>query len=146
MRRWSLAAAAAVVSSPAARRLRHRPGRRRRPDRRLAAVWHAGAVPARRRRTATSTGATGPLDDYRPVGCTELHVSETVHVGTCTEPTPRDRARPRLGRGTAAFQECSEKAAAFLGGAWRTGWLALNVVLARPRRAGPAAPAGSAAT
>jgi len=77
---------------------------------------------------------TGPLDDYKPVGCTELHVSETFHVGTSTEADAKIAPAPGSAAAKEAFQECSEKAADFLGGPWRAARLGLNVVW--PTRAG----------
>ena len=76
--------------------------------------------------------ATGPLDDYRPVSCQELHVSETFHVGTSTDADLPPAAGSAGAK--AAFQECSEAAAAFLGGPWRAARLGLSVVW--PTRAG----------
>lgn len=77
---------------------------------------------------------TVPLDDYRPVGCAELHVSETFHVGTSTDADAE--IPPATGSAAAreAFRECSQQAAAFLGGPWRAARLGLNVVW--PTRAG----------
>lgn len=73
-----------------------------------------------------SLTATAPLDDYRPVDCAELHVSETYHVGTA----PDADVVPAAGTPGAvtAFQECSTQAAGFLGGSWRTARVAVQVV------------------
>jgi hypothetical protein len=76
--------------------------------------------------------ATAPLDDYRPIDCAELHVSETYHVGTA----PDAKVVPAAGsaEAIAAFGECSDAAAGFLGGPWRSARVAVQVVW--PTRAG----------
>jgi hypothetical protein len=70
--------------------------------------------------------ATAPLAEHRPVDCAELHVSETYHVGTATDADVVPAAGTAGAR--AAFQECSERAAGFLGGGWRTARVAVQVV------------------
>jgi hypothetical protein len=70
--------------------------------------------------------ATAALDDYRPVECAELHVSETFHVGTAADADVVPAAGTAGAR--AAFQECSTRAAGFLGGPWRTARVAVQVV------------------
>ncbi|MEU8235965.1 septum formation family protein [Actinoplanes sp. NPDC048967] len=70
--------------------------------------------------------ATAALDDYRPVDCAELHVSETFHVGTAADADVVPAAGTAGAR--AAFQECSTRAAGFLGGPWRTARVAVQVV------------------
>jgi hypothetical protein len=70
--------------------------------------------------------ATAPLAEHRPVDCAELHVSETYHVGTPPEADVVPAAGSAGAR--AAFQECSQRAAGFLGGSWRAARVAVQVV------------------
>ncbi|GAA3335149.1 hypothetical protein GCM10020358_02250 [Amorphoplanes nipponensis] len=70
--------------------------------------------------------ATASLADYRPVDCAELHVSETYHVGTAADAAVVPAAGSAGAR--AAFRECSDRAADFLGGSWRTARVAVQVV------------------
>ncbi|MGK5677767.1 septum formation family protein [Actinoplanes sp. URMC 104] len=62
--------------------------------------------------------ATGSIDEYAPVPCTEPHLAETAVVADLPVLDP---AR--------VHRECSRRVAAFLGGDWRTGRLALVPVL-----------------
>jgi hypothetical protein len=74
----------------------------------------------------------GPLDDYRPVPCTDLHTSETVAVVTFTDPDAgRSHWPPPVGTDeeVAAYQDCSKRVSAFVGGPWRRASVAVNVVL-----------------
>jgi hypothetical protein len=70
--------------------------------------------------------ATAPLSEHRPVDCAELHVAETYPVGTATDADVVPAAGTAGAR--AAFQECSERAADFLGGSWRSARVAVQVV------------------
>lgn len=65
------------------------------------------------------------LDLHRPVGCDELHVAETFHVGTAADAA----APPTAGSAAArtAYTRCAEAAAAFLGGPWREARLGIRV-------------------
>ena len=84
---------------------------------------------------------TAPMESYRPVDCTELHVTETVHVGTvrggpgaADEPPADASAEAR-----AAYRDCSDRATAFAGGPWRSGLLSIAVTWpSRPGWAGGA--------
>jgi hypothetical protein len=76
--------------------------------------------------------ATAPLAEHRPVDCAELHVSETYHVGTAADADVVPAAGTAGAR--AAFHECSQAAADFLGGSWRSARVAVQVVW--PARAG----------
>lgn len=69
--------------------------------------------------------ATGSIDDYRPVGCDELHVAETYHVGA----EPDDPVAPSEGSAgsRAAYRECSDEAAGYLGGPWRRARIGVHV-------------------
>jgi len=73
-----------------------------------------------------SLAATATVDDHRPVDCAELHVAETFHVGT----VPEADVVPAAGSAgaKAAYRECSDAAADFLGGPWRSARLAVQVV------------------
>jgi hypothetical protein len=75
---------------------------------------------------------TATADGHRPVGCAELHVAETYHVGAAA---PADVV-PAAGspQAVAAYRECSRTAADFLGGSPRTARVAVHVVW--PTRAG----------
>jgi hypothetical protein len=79
---------------------------------------------------------TGPMETYRPVACTALHLSETVALGTFTGPTAAQTHVPEPGSAaeTTAYQDCSTKISAFVGGPWRSGRITVNVVL--PSQAG----------
>src|SRR5690349_15045718 len=57
--------------------------------------------------------ATAPPAEHRPVDCAELHVAETYHVGDAAEADVPPAAGSAGAR--AAFQECSQRAAGFLG-------------------------------
>jgi hypothetical protein len=77
---------------------------------------------------------TSPMSEYAPIDCAERHVTETFYVGDLTGPAAgqsAELARP------AAGATCSEQAAGFLGGDWRTGQLLVKPVL--PGAAGWAA-------
>jgi hypothetical protein len=74
---------------------------------------------------------------YRPVACTELHVSETVAIGVlAAQGSSVPTAVPEHGDAYEmdAFKDCSRRVTAFVGGPWRTGRIAVNVVL--PTQAG----------
>ncbi|XVU23192.1 septum formation family protein [Actinoplanes sp. CA-054009] len=70
----------------------------------------------------TDLAETATIDDDARVSCDEPHLAETFAVADLGEVTAATRdAR--------AFQECSARAAIFVGGDWRTGWLLLQPVL-----------------
>jgi hypothetical protein len=98
--------------------------------------WATPSTPAPFRpapgRCHETLATTAPLDEYRPVDCAELHVSETFHVGT---PADADVA-PAAGTpgAKAAYRECSDAATGFLGAGWREARVAVQVVW--PTRAG----------
>lgn len=71
------------------------------------------------------------LDDHRPVGCDELHVAETFHVGDAPDAAVPPAAGSAPAR--AAYRECSDAASGFLGGPWREARLGVRV--AWPARA-----------
>jgi hypothetical protein len=77
---------------------------------------------------------SGPMADYRPVPCTELHVSETVALGTFGGPGAAATAVPDPGSNVVdeAYQDCSRKISSFVGGPWRSGRISVNVVLPSP--------------
>jgi hypothetical protein len=69
---------------------------------------------------------TVSLTDHRPIGCDELHVAETYHVGDAADaPVP-----PAAGSAAArdAYADCGAKAQSFLGGPWREARLGVRVV------------------
>lgn len=78
--------------------------------------------------------AVVPRDSYFPVDCAEMHQAETVHVGTfsgaqadlATPPTP---GSPGM---RASRAECEDRANSLLGGVWRSGPIAVVVVLPSP--------------
>jgi len=92
--------------------------------------WAVPASPAPFRPAAgrchETLTATAPLAGYRPVDCAELHVAETYHVGTAADADVVPAAGTAGAR--AAFQECSRRAADFLGGPWRSARVAVQVV------------------
>ena len=65
------------------------------------------------------------VDDWSPVPCAGPHRTETFAVADLPG-SLRGRPQDHAGR---AFRECSARAAGFLGGDWRTGWLILQPVL-----------------
>jgi hypothetical protein len=73
--------------------------------------------------TLTETAA---MADHRPVGCDELHVAETFHVGD----GPDEPAVPAGGSGAmrAAYADCANRAVGFLGGPWREARIVVRVV------------------
>lgn len=76
-----------------------------------------------------SLSRSAALKDYEPVQCRDLHVSETVFVGTLTG-TDISTDRPPAtdsAAGRATYKRCSEKATAFVGRPWRTGLLSVTV-------------------
>jgi hypothetical protein len=76
--------------------------------------------------------SVGSVDSYRPVPCTEPHVSETVAVVSFTDPDVGLSQRPPEA-GTAgeitAYRDCSTRVSAFIGGPWRRAAVAVNLVL-----------------
>lgn len=74
---------------------------------------------------------TGPLFEYFPVDCQQQHVTETVHVGEFTgEAADRVTPPPEGSAGwRAAYAECDEAAAEYLGADFRHGRLWLGVTL-----------------
>jgi hypothetical protein len=92
--------------------------------------WAAPAAPAPFRPTAgrchEALAATAPLDDYRPIDCAELHVSETFHVGTAADADVVPAAGTPGAK--AAYRECSDAATDFLGAPWRDARVAVQVV------------------
>lgn len=79
------------------------------------------------------TTAAG-MDEYQPVECRELHVSETVFVGTLTGAAADAGAAPALGSAGSrtAYRECSTRTTAFVGRPWRTGLLSVTVAWPSP--------------
>jgi hypothetical protein len=75
-------------------------------------------------------GRTASLSEYAPVDCAGVHVSETYHVGVLTDAAARADDVPSDDSPAArtAYRECSDAAADFVGGSWRTGRIAVNVV------------------
>lgn len=73
----------------------------------------------------------GPLFEYFPVDCQQPHRTETVHVGEFTGETA-DRVTPPpegSAQWRAAYAECDEAAAGYLGADFRHGRLWLGVTL-----------------
>ena len=68
----------------------------------------------------------GSADTYQPVSCTELHISETFHIGTAQEAP----VVPGVGSAPArqAYAECAAKAAGYLGGPWRDARIGVHVI------------------
>jgi hypothetical protein len=98
--------------------------------------WSVPASPAPFRPAAgrchEALAATATAQDYRPVDCAELHVSETVFVGTAADADVVPAAGSAGAR--AAFKECARRATGHLGGPWRTARVAVQVVW--PSKAG----------
>lgn len=75
-------------------------------------------------------GRTAAMADYAPVDCAGVHLSETYHLGAMTgaaagaDDVPSDDSAAAR----TAYRECSDAAADFVGGPWRTGRIAVNVV------------------
>jgi hypothetical protein len=71
------------------------------------------------------------VNTYRPVDCVAPHRAETVHVGTLTGQDAGEQAPPPVGSPTfgSARAECEKKANELLGADWRTGRLALTVLV-----------------
>jgi hypothetical protein len=82
--------------------------------------------------TCHETLDNGSADTYQPVACSDLHVSETFFVGTAAN------APVVPGAGSAAAEQayatCAGKAAAFLGGPWRSARIAVHLIW--PSRSG----------
>jgi hypothetical protein len=78
----------------------------------------------------TELARVGPMESYQPVDCAKTHVTETIHVGTVTGAAAGTGDVPDgdSAAAKAAYRECSGKATGFVGGPWRTGLLAINVV------------------
>jgi len=85
-----------------------------------AAVCHQGAYQP-----------TAPAAEYAPVVCDETHLAETVHVGTFGGEAAELDAPPApdSGEHRAAYRECDEQAADYLGDGFREGRLWLGVAL-----------------
>ena len=69
---------------------------------------------------------TAAMAEHRPVSCDELHVAETFHVGD----GPAEPVVPVGGSAAmhAAYADCAERAAGFLGGPWRGALIVVRVV------------------
>lgn len=76
----------------------------------------------------------GYLHAYHPVDCAQPHVAETLHLGTVTGPEAGRDAPPKSGSaGLRALRgDCEKKTNEYLGGHWRSGRLAMTVVLPSP--------------
>jgi len=68
---------------------------------------------------------------YAPVDCAATHLTETVHVGTFTGDAAQGDSpwRPGSRQYRTAFDDCGDKADAFLGGDWLGARLSINLVL-----------------
>ncbi|GAB1693031.1 septum formation family protein [Krasilnikovia sp. M28-CT-15] len=76
--------------------------------------------------------ADGSLETYRPVPCTELHLTETFAVRTAPDaPVP---PTPGSAPSREAYEQCARQADAFLGGPWREAQIGVRVFW--PSRAG----------
>ena len=68
----------------------------------------------------------GSVETYQPIGCDQLHISETFHLGTA------ENAPVAPGAGSAqaqqAYAECAAKAVEFLGGPWRGARIAVHLI------------------
>lgn len=69
---------------------------------------------------------TGTAENYEPVACTAAHLAETIAVADLAGAGTLRTPKAGLAR---AFATCSQRATAFLGGDWRTGWVVLQPVL-----------------
>ena len=69
---------------------------------------------------------TSSAETYRPVGCGQLHLSETFHVGTAQDAPVAPGAGSAQSR--QAYAECAAKAVDFLGGPWRGARIAVHLV------------------
>ncbi|MFC3501928.1 septum formation family protein [Micromonospora krabiensis] len=76
----------------------------------------------------------GYLTGYDPVDCAESHRVETLHVGTLSGAAAAQPAPPTVGSAgiRAARAECDREANKAVGGEWRTGRLAVDVVFPSP--------------
>jgi hypothetical protein len=76
---------------------------------------------------------TAPLPDYRPVGCDQPHLLETVHVGSfedVDEAAELDTApAPDSSEHRQAYRECEKQTADYLGANFREGRLWLGVAV-----------------
>ncbi|MFC4149433.1 septum formation family protein [Micromonospora mangrovi] len=103
-------------------------------DRDVADDWPAfgpakGFVPANNT-CHTIIPETGYLTGYNPVGCTEPHRSETLHVGTLTGTDANRGTPPRPGSTgmRTASAECDRQVSRAVGADWRTGRLHVTVI------------------
>lgn len=74
---------------------------------------------------------SSPLIAYQPVDCQSGHLTETVHVGEFTEEAAERVTPPPDGSAEwrAAYQECDEAAAEYLGADFRHGHLWMGVTV-----------------
>lgn len=69
---------------------------------------------------------TAAMSGHQPVDCAELHVAETFHVGDAPDaPVAPGGGSPGM---HAAYEQCTQRAADFLGGPWREARLTVRVV------------------
>ncbi|MEV5694979.1 septum formation family protein [Micromonospora globbae] len=80
----------------------------------------------------TVAGESGHLSGHAPVDCGEVHLVETLHVGTFTGDTARRPHPPPPGSAPMreAFRECDARAREFVGGDWRGARLSVRAVAA----------------
>lgn len=73
----------------------------------------------------------GSLADYQPIGCDQPHRAETVYIGEFSGEADGRAAPPSPGstEWRAAFQQCEQGAAEFLGADFRYGRLRLTVTV-----------------
>ena len=71
------------------------------------------------------------VTNYRPIDCAQTHRAQTVHVGTFTGADASRPTPPPVGSSTfgSARVECERRANELLGADWRTGRLALTVLV-----------------
>lgn len=84
---------------------------------------------------ASPYAEVGPMASFETVDCASRHRTETVHVGTYRGPAANLAAAPKKGsaEARAAYQECDEKAKAYVGNDWRLGRLWLGMVQPSPQ-------------
>ena len=121
MRRWLAASAAVLAMLPAA-------GCTAQGD--LTDDWPpieaAQPFQPAERTCHESLEPTGSADTYQPVQCTELHVSETFHVGTAQDAPVVPGAGSAQAR--QAYAECAVTAIDYLGGPWRGARIGVHVL------------------
>jgi hypothetical protein len=73
----------------------------------------------------------GYLSGYNPIDCTTSHRAETLHVGTLTGPDASRSTPPRSGSSgmRSARAECDQQVNKAVGADWRSGRLAMHVIL-----------------